>query len=67
VIQVPLTKETHHLFGETELRRMKPTAFLIMTAASGQPGSGNSSSYHLRGDKSGKPDSKVVTIDKKMC
>jgi D-3-phosphoglycerate dehydrogenase / 2-oxoglutarate reductase len=32
VIQAPLTKETHHLFGETELRRMKPTAFLINTA-----------------------------------
>jgi len=32
VIQAPLTKETHHLVGETELRRMKPTAFLINTA-----------------------------------
>jgi D-3-phosphoglycerate dehydrogenase len=32
VIQAPLTKETHHLFGEAELRRMKPTAFLINTA-----------------------------------
>jgi D-3-phosphoglycerate dehydrogenase len=32
VIQAPLTKETHHLFGEAELRRMKPTAFLVNTA-----------------------------------
>jgi D-3-phosphoglycerate dehydrogenase / 2-oxoglutarate reductase len=32
VIQAPLTKETRHLFGEAELRRMKPTAFLINTA-----------------------------------
>ena len=32
VIQAPLTKETHHLFGEAELRRRKPTAFLINTA-----------------------------------
>jgi D-3-phosphoglycerate dehydrogenase len=32
VIQAPLTKETHHLFGEAELRRMKATAFLINTA-----------------------------------
>jgi D-3-phosphoglycerate dehydrogenase / 2-oxoglutarate reductase len=32
VIQAPLTKETHHLIGEPELRRMKPTAFLINTA-----------------------------------
>jgi D-3-phosphoglycerate dehydrogenase len=32
VIQAPLTKETHHLFGEAELRRMKPTSFLINTA-----------------------------------
>jgi D-3-phosphoglycerate dehydrogenase len=32
VIQAPLTKETHHLFGEAQLRRMKPTAFLINTA-----------------------------------
>lgn len=32
VIQAPLTKETHHLFGEPELRRMKPTAILINTA-----------------------------------
>ncbi len=28
-IQAPLTKETHHLIGEAELRRMKPTAFLL--------------------------------------
>jgi D-3-phosphoglycerate dehydrogenase len=32
VIQAPLTKETHHLIGEAELRRMKPTAILINTA-----------------------------------
>jgi len=32
VIQAPLTKETHHLIGERELRRMKPTAILINTA-----------------------------------
>jgi D-3-phosphoglycerate dehydrogenase len=32
VIQAPLTKERHHLIGEAELRRMKPTAFLVNTA-----------------------------------
>jgi D-3-phosphoglycerate dehydrogenase len=32
VVQAPLTKETRHLIGEAELRRMKPTAFLINTA-----------------------------------
>jgi D-3-phosphoglycerate dehydrogenase len=32
VIQAPLTKETHHLIGEPELRRMKPTAILVNTA-----------------------------------
>jgi D-3-phosphoglycerate dehydrogenase len=32
VVQAPLTKETHHLIGEAELRRMKPTAFLVNTA-----------------------------------
>src|ERR671917_313476 len=32
VVQAPLTQETHHLIGEAELRRMKPTAFLINTA-----------------------------------
>lgn len=32
VIQAPLTKQMHHLIGEAELRRMKPTAFLINTA-----------------------------------
>src|SRR5262249_32860972 len=26
VVQAPLTKETHHLIGEAELRKMKPTA-----------------------------------------
>ena len=32
VVQAPLTQETRHLIGEAELRRMKPTAFLINTA-----------------------------------
>jgi D-3-phosphoglycerate dehydrogenase len=32
VIQAPLTAETHHLFDERVLRRMKPTAILINTA-----------------------------------
>ena len=32
VVQAPLTKETHHLIGEPELRRMKSTAILINTA-----------------------------------
>jgi D-3-phosphoglycerate dehydrogenase len=32
VIQAPLTKETHHLIGEAELRKMKPTAILVNTA-----------------------------------
>jgi D-3-phosphoglycerate dehydrogenase / 2-oxoglutarate reductase len=32
VIQAPLTKETHHLIGEAELRMMKPTAILVNTA-----------------------------------
>jgi D-3-phosphoglycerate dehydrogenase len=32
VIQAPLTKETRHLIGEPELRRMKPTSMLINTA-----------------------------------
>jgi D-3-phosphoglycerate dehydrogenase len=32
VIQAPLTSETHHLMGEAQLRRMKPSAFLINTA-----------------------------------
>ena len=32
VIQAPLTKQTYHLIGEAELRRMKPTSFLINTA-----------------------------------
>jgi D-3-phosphoglycerate dehydrogenase / 2-oxoglutarate reductase len=32
VIQAPLTEQTYHLIGEAELRRMKPTAFLINTA-----------------------------------
>jgi D-3-phosphoglycerate dehydrogenase / 2-oxoglutarate reductase len=32
VIQAPLTSETHHLIDEAQLRRMKPSAFLINTA-----------------------------------
>jgi D-3-phosphoglycerate dehydrogenase / 2-oxoglutarate reductase len=32
VIQAPLTSQTHHLFDEFQLRRMKPTAILINTA-----------------------------------
>jgi D-3-phosphoglycerate dehydrogenase len=32
VIQAPLTSDTHHLFEEAQLRRMKPTAILINTA-----------------------------------
>jgi D-3-phosphoglycerate dehydrogenase len=32
VIQAPLTSETHHLFDEARLRRMKPTAILVNTA-----------------------------------
>jgi D-3-phosphoglycerate dehydrogenase len=32
VIQAPLTPETHHLFDEAQLRRMKSTAILINTA-----------------------------------
>jgi len=32
VIQAPLTPQTHHLFDERRLRRMKPTAILINTA-----------------------------------
>ena len=32
VIQAPLTKETHHLIGEPELRRMKRTAIVVNTA-----------------------------------
>jgi D-3-phosphoglycerate dehydrogenase / 2-oxoglutarate reductase len=32
VIQAPLTKETYHLIGEAELRRMKPTMILVNTA-----------------------------------
>jgi D-3-phosphoglycerate dehydrogenase len=32
VIQAPLTPDTHHLFDETSLRRMKPSAILINTA-----------------------------------
>jgi D-3-phosphoglycerate dehydrogenase len=32
VIQAPLTPDTHHLFDEARLRRMKPTAILVNTA-----------------------------------
>jgi D-3-phosphoglycerate dehydrogenase / 2-oxoglutarate reductase len=32
VIQAPLTKETHNLIGEPELRQMKPAAILVNTA-----------------------------------
>ena len=32
VIQAPLTAQTHHLFDESQLRCMKPTAILINTA-----------------------------------
>jgi D-3-phosphoglycerate dehydrogenase len=32
VIQAPLTAQTHHLFDEAQLRRMKPSAILINTA-----------------------------------
>jgi D-3-phosphoglycerate dehydrogenase len=32
VIQAPLTSQTHHLFDEVQLRRMKPTSILINTA-----------------------------------
>src|SRR5215468_390060 len=32
VIQAPLTPDTHHLFDEPQLRRMKPTAILVNTA-----------------------------------
>lgn len=31
-LSVPLTKETHHLIGEKELKMMKPTAVLINTS-----------------------------------
>jgi glyoxylate reductase len=31
-LHVPLTPETHHLIGAAELRRMRPTAFLINTS-----------------------------------
>lgn len=31
-IHVPLTRETYHLFGEAQLRLMKPTAILVNTA-----------------------------------
>lgn len=31
-LHVPLTEETHHLIGEEELQRLKPTAILINTA-----------------------------------
>jgi glyoxylate reductase len=31
-VHAPQTRETHHLIGDRELRRMKPTAYLINTA-----------------------------------
>ncbi|MGH7163984.1 MAG: 2-hydroxyacid dehydrogenase [Nitrospiraceae bacterium] len=31
-LHVPLTADTHHLIGSAELRRMRPTAFLINTS-----------------------------------
>jgi len=31
-LHVPLTEETHHLIGEKELQRMKPTAVLVNTS-----------------------------------
>ncbi|NUT47058.1 MAG: C-terminal binding protein [Saccharothrix sp.] len=31
VVQAPLTAQTHHLIGEPELRRMKPTSILVNT------------------------------------
>jgi glyoxylate reductase len=34
-LHTPLTPETRHLIGEAELRRMKPTAYLIDTARGG--------------------------------
>lgn len=34
-LHVPLTDSTHHLLGEAELNRMKPSAYLINTARGG--------------------------------
>lgn len=34
-VHTPLTKETHHLIGEAELARMKPTAVLVNAARGG--------------------------------
>lgn len=34
-LHVPLTDDTHHLLGEAELNRMKPSAYLINTARGG--------------------------------
>jgi phosphoglycerate dehydrogenase-like enzyme len=34
-LHLPLSNETHHLIGESELRAMKPTAFLLNTARGG--------------------------------
>jgi len=34
-LHTPLTEETHHLIGEEELRRLKPTAVLVNTARGG--------------------------------
>ena len=35
VLQLPYSKETHHLIGAAELARMKPTAILVNTARGG--------------------------------
>lgn len=35
VLQVPYSPATHHLIGEAELKRMKPTAILVNTARGG--------------------------------
>lgn len=35
VLQVPYSQATHHLIGEAELKRMKPTAILVNTARGG--------------------------------
>jgi len=35
ILQVPYSKETHHLIGEAELRAMKPTAILVNSTRGG--------------------------------
>jgi D-3-phosphoglycerate dehydrogenase len=44
VLQAPLTPETHHFIGETELKRMKRSAILINTARG--PEVDNAALYH---------------------